>query len=210
MRPEHKFLFLIQMMIVTSLAHSQQAADALLLYRNGQYQDAVEVCLRELSERGLDNLRQRMDSYSVLGWSYIRLGDYQNALKYSRQARRELDNDIRIIEIEAEALFYLGDNLAALELFELYVSSSRTGDRIAVVYFFMGEIYIRLNEFRHADISFSTALHHNPNIASWWLRLGYTREQIDDKEGAKSAYSKALELRPSYEEARVGLERLNF
>lgn len=187
---------------------AQQQADALELYRGGQYAQAVQVCLQELQERGSDQSKRRMDSYSVLGWSYIRLGQYENALNYARQARNEVRYDIRIIEIEAEALFYLGQNLEALTLFEEYVSLSSTGERIDVVYYFMGEIFLRLAEYRHADIAFSTALHHSPEIARWWARLGYTREQITDLDGAEQAYSTALELQPSLEEARVGLERV--
>lgn len=187
---------------------AQQQADALELYRGGQYAQAVQVCLQELQERGSDQSKRRMDSYSVLGWSYIRLGQYENALNYARQARNEVRYDIRIIEIEAEALFYLGQNLEALTLFEEYVSLSSTGERIDVVYYFMGEIFLRLAEYRHADIAFSTALHQSPEIARWWARLGYTREQITDLDGAEQAYSTALELQPSLEEARVGLERV--
>jgi tetratricopeptide (TPR) repeat protein len=187
---------------------AQQRPDALELYRGGQYAQAVDVCLQELQDRGSDQSKQRMDSFSVLGWSYLRLGQYENALTYARQARNEVRYDIRIVEIEAEALFYLGGNLEALTLFEEYVSLNPTGERIDTVYYFMGEIFLRLAEYRHADIAFSTALHHSPEIARWWTRLGYTREQITDTEGAEQAYARALELQPSLEEARVGLERV--
>jgi tetratricopeptide (TPR) repeat protein len=187
---------------------AQQRPDALELYRAGQYAQAVDVCLQELQDRETDQSKLRMDSFSVLGWSYLRLSQYENALTYARQARNEVRYDIRIVEIEAEALFYLGRNLEALTLFEEYVSLSPTGERIDTVYYFMGEIFLRLAEYRHADIAFSTALHHSPEIARWWARLGYTREQITDTEGAEQAYSRALELQPSLEEARVGLERV--
>ncbi len=187
---------------------AQQKPDALELYRQGQYEQAVQVCLLELQERGTDQSKLRMDSFTVLGWSYIRLGQYENALTSARQARNEVRYDIRIVEIEAEALFYLGRNLDALTLFEEYISLSPTGERIDVVYYFMGEIFLRLAEFHHADIAFSTALHHSPQIARWWARLGYAREQFADMEGAEQAYSTALDLQPSLEEARVGLERV--
>jgi tetratricopeptide (TPR) repeat protein len=149
-----------------------------------------------------------MDSYTVLGWSYLRLGQYENALTSARNARSEVRYDERIVEIEAEALFFLGRNLESLSLFEEYVSLSPTGQRIDLAYYYMGEIFLRLAEFRHADIAFSTALHHSPQVARWWARLGYAREQLADGDGAETAYSTALELQPSLEEARVGLERI--
>ena len=187
-----------------------QQRDALALYRQGNYTEAVKVCLQELQDWGSDRVRERMNSYTVLGWSYLRLGEYSNALNYARQARDEIRYDIRIIEIEGEALYYLGRNKEALLLFEEYVSLSENspGDRIDLVYYFMGEIFLRLEEYRHADIAFSTALHHSPQVARWWTRLGYAREQIPDLEGAEEAYDSALKLQPSLEDARLGLERV--
>jgi len=185
-----------------------QQQDALELYREGRYAEAVEVCLGELERYGADEFRRRMDAYSVLGWSYIRMGEYQNALNYARKARNEVRGDSRIVEIEAEALFYLGRNLESLTLFEEYVSLNSTGNRIDVVYYFMGELFLRLAEFNRADIAFSTALYYSPQVANWWTRLGYAKEQNRDMEGAVKAYTRALELLPSHEAARVGLERI--
>ena len=73
-----------------------------------------------------------------------------------------------------------------------------TGDRIDMVYYYMGEIFIRLGEFNHADISISTALYHNPNIARWWSRLGYAREMASDYTYALDAYRKALRLNATF------------
>lgn len=187
-----------------------QQEDALLLYQQGQYNRAVEVCLRELQERDRDQAKRRMDSYTVLGWSYLKLGEYEKALSSAKEARKEIRYDIRVIEVEGEAYYYLGKNTEALALFEEYVSLSNntSGGRIDSVYYFMGEIFLRLAEYQHADIAFSTALHYSPQVAQWWARLGYAREQIPNVEGAESAYTKALELRPSLEDAQAGLERL--
>jgi len=193
---------------LAGILHGQQKQDALVLYREGRYAEAVEICLEELEQYGLDDFSNRMDAYSVLGWSYISMGEYQNALNYARRARNEVRGDSRIIEIEAEALFYLGRNLESLTLFEEYVSLNSTGNRIDVVYYFMGEIYLRLAEFSHADIAFSTALYYNPQVPRWWARLGYAKEQDLDIEGAIRAYNRALELLPSLEAARIGLERI--
>ena len=201
-------ILVLSILSVASPLGAQVKPDALELYRQGHYAQAVQVCLQELEDRGADESKRRMDSYTVLGWSYLRLGEYENALKYAESARQEVRYDVRIIEIEAEALYSLGRNLEALKLFEEYVSLSPTGERIDSVYFYMGEIFLRLAEFRHADIAFSTALHHSPQIARWWARLGYAREQINDTAGAETAYSRALELKPSLEEAKVGLERV--
>lgn len=208
MRYTYWGLIVLCLIVLAGSLHGQQRQDALVLYSEGRYAEAVEICLGELERYGVDESRRRMDAYSVLGWSYIRMGEYQNALNYAREARNEVRGDPRIIEIEAEALFYLGRNLESLTLFEEYVSSNSTGNRIDVVYYFMGELFLRLAEFNRADIAFSTALYYNPQVARWWARLGYAKEQTLDTEGAIQAYTRALELFPSLEEARVGLERI--
>ncbi len=198
------------LLCIPVLGTGAQQRDALLLYREGQYQRAVDLCLEELNERGRDQAKRRMDSYTVLGWSYLKLGEYEKALNSALAARKEIRYDIRIIEIEGEANYYLGRNSSAMALFEEYVSLNNQvqGSRIDTVYYLMGEIFLRFAEYQHADIAFTTALHYSPRIAQWWARLGYACEQIPDLEKAKSAYGRALELQPSLEDARAGLERL--
>lgn len=189
-----------------------QKKDALELYRQGDYSQAVDVCLQELKDLAPSQLGLRMNAYTVLGWSYIGLKQYNRALESATKARSESRYDIRIIEIAGEANYYLGRDNEALNLFEEYIALNEDspGDRIELVYYFMGEIFLRLSEFNHADIAFSTAVHYSPQSARWWARLGYAREQIPDSSAAQEAYSKALELQPSLEEAQAGLDRLGI
>jgi tetratricopeptide (TPR) repeat protein len=72
----------------------------------------------------------------------------------------------------------------------------------------MGEIFIRLGEYHHADIAFTTAVYHFPNSARWWSRLGYAREMAEDWKYSAEAYDKALQLNSSYTEAVRGLGRV--
>jgi cytochrome c-type biogenesis protein CcmH/NrfG len=48
---------------------------------------------------------------------------------------------------------------------------------VGIAYYYMGEIYLRLGRFGHADIAFSTALQYSSGNAKWWARLGYAREK---------------------------------
>lgn len=203
--------FLCLLMAISFYANAQTTPDALQLYRRGQYQDAIQVCSQELQTRNINQRGLRMNSYAVMGWSWLKLGNYQEAYSTALNARKEVRYDVRIIEIEGEALYYLGKYPEALEIFEEYVSLNEqtTGDRIDLVYYFMGEIYIRFMEFQHADIALSTALFYSPEVAGWWTRLGYAREQISDIAGAKTAYEKSLQLAPDMQEAQSALERLS-
>lgn len=188
--------------IFVSFGFSQER-DALKTYKEGNYEEAVEICRAEL-----EVMPQRMDAYVVMCWSLIKLNRYEEALETARKAYRISPTDYRIIEILGEAHFFLGNNLEALQFFEQYVVIAPTGDRIDMVYYYMGEIFIRLGEFNHADISISTALYHNPNIARWWSRLGYAREMASDYTYALDAYKKALRLNATFPEAERGIQRV--
>jgi tetratricopeptide (TPR) repeat protein len=177
--------------------------DALVLYQQGEYEAAIEVCKAELAV-----MPKRMDAYVVMGWSYLKLNRYDEALEAGQEAYAVSPADYRVIEILGEAHFYKGDNLEALRYFEQYVAIAPEGDRIDIVYYLMGEIFIRLGEFNHADIALTTALYHSPNVAKWWARLGYAREMASDFSWAIDAYRKALQLNATFTEAERGIERV--
>jgi len=199
---------LLLVLVFTSLGAAQEKVDALKLYRQGSFEESVQVCLTELSSYGENQLIQRMDSYTVLGWGLIRLGRYDEAVRYGEDALKWSRYDARIIENLGEAHYYLGNHEKGLDFFQQYVSLNPTGDRIGQVYYYMGETYIRLGQYNHADIALSTAIYHVPSAARWWSRLGYAREGAEKPKAAEEAYNQALALQPSLQEARKGLERV--
>jgi tetratricopeptide (TPR) repeat protein len=194
---------LLVLLLPLAAVYGQDKKDALELYRNGDYRQAMQVCLEELEE-----MPNRMDAYAVLGWSLLKLERYQEALDYGQKALAVSRYDPRLIEINGEALFYLGRRREALALFEEYAAIAPTGGRIEVVYFFMGEIFIQEGQYHRADIALSTALYHSPNVASWWARLGYAREKAQDFQWALEAYNKALALNPNQADAGRGKARV--
>ena len=191
------------LLLASVTAFPQDKDDALELYRTGDYEGAIEVCRRELAE-----MPNRMDAHAVLGWSLVRLRRYEEALAASEEAFRVSRYDPRIIETAAEALFYLGRRNEALRYFEEYAAIAPTGGRIDLVYYYMGEIYIQQGRYNNADIAFSTALYHSPNIADWWARLGYARERAGELRFSLEAYNKALALNPNLEDAARGRTRV--
>jgi predicted Zn-dependent protease len=116
--------------------------------------------------------------------------------------------DPRVIEIVGEINYYEGRNVEALQYFQEYVTRAPEGQRREIVYYFIGEIYIRLGRFRHADIALSTAVHWLPGNAAWWTRLAYARESAGDLQEAIVAYEQALALNAQLTDARRGLTRV--
>jgi predicted Zn-dependent protease len=178
---------------------AQDKPDALELYRANRFADAIGVCKQELAVSP-----NNLDSYVVMGWSYLRLQQYPDALTASQKALAINPNDPRVIQVVGEAQVFLGKIPDALGNLEEYVALRPNGDRIARVYWLMGECYIRLKQFQNADIAISTALYYEQNNALWWARLGYSRELANDLKWAKDAYDHALKLDPGLGDAQRG------
>jgi predicted Zn-dependent protease len=182
--------------------YSQMRPDALQEYRNGNYERAVGICRAEIAANP-----NNLDSHVVICWSLLRLSRYQEAMTYAQQGRNLSRYDARIIEILGEINYYEGRNNEALQYFQEYINLAPEGQRIETVYYLLGEIYIRLGRFRHADIALSTAVHWAPGNAAWWTRLAYARENAGDLSEAVTAYEQALVLNSRLTDARRGLER---
>lgn len=198
------FLSLFLSSIFCFSIFAQQREDALVLYRNGKYAQAIKICEVEITEDP-----QNIDSYCVLCWSLVRNRQYAEAEQRAAEARAINSTDVRLIEIQAEAKFYLGKNTSAMELFQNYLSNvPANGSRIGNAYYYMGEIYIRQAKYQHADIAFSAAVHTEPLVDYWWTRCGYAREMANSYESALEAYTKALELNSSNTDAQRGKDRV--
>ncbi|MDR3171244.1 MAG: tetratricopeptide repeat protein [Treponema sp.] len=185
------------------LALAQMRPDALAEYRVGNYDRAISICVNEININP-----HNLDAHVVICWSLIRLGRYGEALNYARLGRSLSRYDPRIIEVLGEISYYEGRNGEALQYFQEYISIAPEGQRIEIVYYFIGEIYIRLGRFRHADIALSAAVHWTPGNAAWWGRLAYARENAGDLSDALNAYEEALRLNSQLADARRGLDRI--
>lgn len=186
-----------------SSSYAQERPDALRAYRDGRYDEAIRICLTELESQPMN-----MDSYTVLCWSLVRESRFDEAASYAEKARALNRYDPRIAEILAESRYAQGRNEEALKLFNEYVALAPEGGRIDAAYYYMGEIYLRMGRFRHADIALTTAVRYAPSNAAWWTRLGYARERAGDQRYAAEAYGKALSLDPRLADARRGLDRV--
>jgi tetratricopeptide (TPR) repeat protein len=196
------FAGLLLILLPLTQVFTQTRPDALLEYRNGNYQRSVEICRNELREN-----RNNMDAHVVICWSLIQLGRYEETRTYALEGRNISRYDPRIIEILGEVSYFQGQNNEALQHFQEYINLAPERGRVETVYYYIGEIYIRLGRFRHADIALSTAVHYTPGNAAWWSRLAYARESAGDLQEAVTAYERALSLNPQLSDARRGLDR---
>ncbi len=198
-------IILVFLTLLCTSAFAQKAKDALLLYYNKNYKEAMSVCEDEIKADP-----NRIDSYVVLCWSLIGNREYARAEQRAYDGLKLSRYDIRLIEVLGEAKYYLGKNEEALKQFQEYISIApdRTGSRVGLAYYFMGEIYIRQTKFQHADIALSAAIRKDPLSDAWWTRLGYAREMAGNYAESLAAYEEALKLNPSKTDASRGKERV--
>jgi len=204
MKNMRKHLIVLILLALASLpALAQDKPDALALYRDGKYAESIDICLAEIQGEPAN-----LESHVVLCWALVQAARYEEADAWAEKGRAISKYDPRLIEIQAEAKYYRGINDQALKLFQEYVSYAPNGSKLAPVYSFMGELYLRLGRFRHADIAFSTAIQLDGLKPQWWVRCGYAREMAKDYRHALEAYNKALALSPNQQDATRGKERV--
>ncbi|MDR2478208.1 MAG: tetratricopeptide repeat protein [Treponema sp.] len=195
------FLFLLS----SAAAVAQNRPDAVADYRMGNFERSIQICREEIAANP-----NNVEAHVVICWSLLRLNRFQEALRYARAGRNISRYDVRIIEILGEVYYHQGQNAEALQFFQEYVNLAPEGQRIELVYYYIGEIYIRMGKYRHADIALSTAVHldRQPGNAAWWTRLAYARENSGDLLEAVKAYERALGLNSQLADARRGLDRV--
>lgn len=176
--------------------------DALKLYTDGKYEQSRAAALAEISADP-----KNIEAYVVVCWDLLALERWADAENYALKAY-EVRKDPRITEILGESAYRLGRNDAALRHFQNYIAAVLEGARVGSAYYYIGEIYLRMARYAHADIAFSTALQYTPENARWWARLGWAREKANDTKAALEAYESALRLEPRLEDAILGKERV--
>ncbi len=204
-----KNLLLCLILIFPATLFSQESKDALKLWRQGKFDASVEVCLEELGNLPKSSYAERMESYTVLCWSLLRLKRYEDVVLYGSEAFEKSSRDWRIVASLGEAHFNLGNNRESLYFLEKYIELKSSGDKADYMYYLMGLLFLRLEEYNRADVALSMAVSLKPLDSKWWARLGYAREQAKDYQRAKDAYNKALSINSSLVDAERGMKRVH-
>jgi len=204
-------ILILTVSILPALAQTAPPrTDALLMYRQGRdletagkqadaqakYTQAISVCDQELAADP-----KRTEAYVVKCWCLFRLGRHEEVIS-TGQAGMKVAFDGRISEVMGESWFFLGQMDNCIKSLQKYIETTGdNGDRGPTAYFFMGEAYLRLKKFSHADIAYSTAVLKEPGMSRWWFRLGNACEGMEEWKRALDAYNKAIALSPTYTEA---------
>ena len=208
-------LAILMLVAAFAVPLAAQESDALQAYRNGQFQSAIDITLKEIQADP-----NNMDSYAVLCWSLNSLKRHAEAIQYAQKARQVNSSDHRLVEILAEANFALRNDISALSYYQQYVTLAVLhgveNRYIRDAYRDMAEIFIRFSEYHHADIALVAAIQYDRGktandpvrAARLWARLGFVREQVADVRNSLAAYEKALGLDSTNPDAISGRDRV--
>jgi len=182
---------------------AQTRPDALQAFRDGEFERSIAICRSEIAENP-----RNLEAHVVIGWSLIAQGRLDEARNYTMAGRNISRYDVRLILTLGEIAFAQGRNVDALRYFQDFINLAPDGPRKDRVYYLLGEVYMRMGRFRHADIALTTAVHRVPGNAAWWTRLAYARENAGDLSAAVAAYERAISLNSQLGDAQRGLERV--
>jgi len=193
------FFFLMSALVLPVFSQNERP-DAYQLYLDGKYEESISVCKAEIAEQS------DVVSYYVMGWSLMALHRYNDAIKEMKVALTRHGKHRKVIHILAEAYYNIGEYEEAETYLGDYIKIAPDGEAIGEVYYYLGEIFLRLKEYQHADIAFTTAVYHEKTRSEWWTRLGYCRQQAKEYQYAILAYKEAIRLNPGDTSAIKGLK----
>ena len=176
----------------------------------GKETEAKKVFASSLStvEKALQSDPSNLDLVSLQCWNLFRLERHKEVVAIAQKVLQSA-KDFRIMETLAESLYFLDRSEEALQYFANYVElAPPTDDRMSSAYYYVGECYMRLKKYEHADIAFSTAVSMEKNMYYWWYRLGAVKELLSQYKRAYESYGRALELNARFTPAKEGRTRV--
>ena len=166
-------------------------------FEAGDYEKAAEHLTKALTLDGNSDT-----AHTLMGMTMGGMGFEDHAIAELERAIEINPENIQARGTLAGALSLKGDYTGALTHYEFL--RSRLPDDLRVR---MGTIQslTDLNRFREALEMARAVVRDEPEFPDGWLALGRLNEKTNDLDGARAAYTTALELRPEWAEA---LERL--
>ena len=123
-----KILLLVALLSISQLFAQTAKQDALVLYHNGKYREAVQVCEDEIKENP-----NRVESYVVMCWALVKNKQYAEAEERAVEGLAVSPYDLRLIEVLGEATYYLRKNSGvACRLWRCVTSVPASGSSVGL------------------------------------------------------------------------------
>ncbi|KFL36585.1 tetratricopeptide repeat-containing sulfotransferase family protein [Arenimonas donghaensis] len=142
------------------------------------------------------------EGWHFIGLTLARAGRAAEALAPLRRAHGLDPGNIRVLERLAQLEFDIGDPADALPLWRA-LAANRPGD--PAIELKLGEVLARLDQAEAASALYAKALEREPASAELWMAFAQAEEICGRRDGAETAYERALSLRPGWAFPLAGL-----
>ncbi len=173
-----------------------------LLEDAGDYRAAVDLLEEYVARRPTDQARM----YFTLGVLHDKLKDWARSAEYMKQSLERDPDDPHALNYLGYTYAEQGIQLEEAERLILRALELKPGD--GFITDSLGWVYFKQGRFAEAVATLEKALVAAPNDPVIWEHLGDARSRAGDREGARAAYERTLELAPDGEAARRKLEGL--
>lgn len=190
-------------LIANSVGIFSQELAPYALFKAGKYREAIAKG-QELIDADTANI----SSYSVMGWSYLNLGQWKQALNIAKKSEKISKNNPGIIQILGEAYYELKEYDNAKKYFSKYLDIAPNGTLRGWVYYYLGSMYAKESKWYKAEISYSTAVYLDNDKVQWWMELASIYGKLDKQAQAENVYKKVLALDSNNRTAKQKLKEI--
>jgi len=167
---------------------------------------ALETRELDLAKRWLDRATGNMNDSPQLKRERERYltfkGDYAESAKLGYDVLEKLPNDREGVVYLAYDLYYLGRYPDAMGLVTKYDPLFANDKDLALI---AGYIHAHDGQLREALADFTRALERDPKMATGYVNRGFVLTDLREGAQATKDFQTALQLRPDYGEAYLGL-----
>jgi tetratricopeptide (TPR) repeat protein len=167
---------------------------------------ALESHNPELAKRWLDRARGKMNDSPQVSRErerYLTLkGDYTESAKLGYAVLEKLPRDREGAVYLAYDLYYLGRYADAMALVSKYEPILANDKDMALI---AGYVHAHDGHSREALDDFNRALERDPSMATGYVNRGFVLNDLREPGKAAKDFQTALQLRPDYGEAHLGL-----
>ena len=134
------------------------------------------------------------------------------AMGQHREAIEALSGAVALTPDDPAARFQLGNTLLGMKQFGKAAAQLEAADALLPSkpshLAALGYALSQLGRLEEADGKLSAAVAGAPRYALAWFHLGNVKASLGDRDAARACFTRALDIRPDFQAAREGLERV--
>jgi tetratricopeptide (TPR) repeat protein len=133
--------------------------------------------------------------------------DYSSAIKYLEMARSLKLEDPAMYQLLGETYLATGDSAKGVEVVKEGIASLKENGTLVI---FLVNYYLRKGESKEALDYLKLAKEQDPNNKTLYFVEGTLYDKLNNFDGAKAAYQKAMEMDPTYFEPTFNFAALHY